>query len=54
MLPYLHVRRAVDIDYRTLYSEYLADSLLQHGKMLDFATFRSQAIDILENKKGAA
>lgn len=53
MLPYLHVRREVDIDYRTLYSEYLADSLLQHGKMLDFATFRSQAIDILENKKGA-
>ena len=54
MQPYLHVRREVDIDYRTLYSEYLADSLLQHSKMLDFATFRSQAIDILEKKKGAA
>ena len=54
VLPYLHVRREADIDYRTLYSEYLADSLMQHGKMLDFATFRSEATDILENKKGVA
>ncbi len=54
VLPYLHVRREADIDYRTLYSEYLADSFLRHGKMLDFATFRSQATDILETKKGVA
>lgn len=54
VLPYLHVRREADIDYRTLYSEYLADSLMQHGKMLDFSTFRSQATDILEKKKGMA
>lgn len=54
VLPYLHVRRDADIDYRTLYSEYLADSLLQHGRMLDFSTFRSQAMDILEQKKGRA
>ncbi|MCP5420063.1 MAG: site-specific DNA-methyltransferase [Gammaproteobacteria bacterium] len=54
VLPYLHVRREADIDYRTLYSEYLADSLLQHSKMLDFATFRSQAMDILENNEGVA
>lgn len=54
VLPYLHVSREADIDYRTLYSEYLADSLLRHGRMLDFATFRSQATDILETKKGVA
>lgn len=53
VLPYLHVRREADIDYRTLYSEYLADSLLRQGKMIDFATFRSQATEILETKKGA-
>jgi hypothetical protein len=54
VLPYLHVKREADIDYRTLYSEYLAESLLQHGRMLGFAAFRSQATDILENKKGVA
>lgn len=52
VLPYLHVKREADIDYRTMYSEYLADSLIQNGKMLDFSTFRSQAIEILKNKKG--
>ena len=50
--PYLHVKREADIDYRTLYSEYIAESLLLHGKILDFATFRNQARDILNNKKG--
>lgn len=54
VLSYLHVRREADIDYRTLYSEYLAESLLQHRKMLDFASFRSQATDFLETKKGVA
>jgi len=54
VLPYLHVKREADIDYRTLYSEFLADSLLRDRKMLDFATFRSQASNILENGKGAA
>lgn len=52
VLPYLHVIRDADIDYRTLYSEYLANNLLHNGKMLDFATFRSQAVDICENNKG--
>ena len=54
MVPYLHVRREADIDYRTLYSEYLADSLLRQEKMLDFATFRLQAVDILESDKDDA
>lgn len=53
-LPYLHVKRDTDIDYRTLYSEFLADSLLRHGKMLDFATFRGEAMSILEKKEGTA
>lgn len=51
ILPYLHVIRDADFDYRTLYSEYLAESLLRHSRMLDFATFRLQASDILKTKK---
>ena len=50
ILSYLHVRRQADIDYRTLYSEYLTGCLLNHGRILDFATFRSQAINILEKE----
>lgn len=52
-LPYLHVKRDTDIDFRTLYSEFVADRLLRHGKVLDFASFRSQTMEILDNKKGA-
>jgi hypothetical protein len=54
MLPYLHVSRETDIDYRTLYSEFLAASFMNHGKMIDFATFRNQAIEHLTDRKDAA
>lgn len=50
MLPYLHVKRETGIDYRTLYSEFLADSLMKHGKMIDFANFRSQVMNLIEDK----
>ncbi|QVQ36531.1 DNA (cytosine-5-)-methyltransferase [Pseudochrobactrum algeriensis] len=40
MLPFLHVERADDIDYRQLYSEWLAVSILQRSDTMDFAKFR--------------
>lgn len=42
-LPYLHVRREEEIDYRMLYSEFLADRLMGHGDLVDFASFRALA-----------
>ena len=52
MLPYLHVKRDTDIDYRTLYSEFLSEVLLENGRMVDFASFRAQALNTLENNEG--
>jgi len=42
-LPYLHVRREEEIDYRMLYSEFLADRLVGKGGLVDFASFRTFA-----------
>jgi hypothetical protein len=47
-LPYLHVRRADEVDYRMLYSEFLAGQLTSGGHLVDFATFRSLAACRLE------
>lgn len=51
-LPYLHVRRDEEVDYRTLYSEFLARSLTHGGAMLDFSMFRAAAAAYLANKSG--
>lgn len=37
---FLHVGREAEIDYRTLYSEWLAQSFRSRDTFLDFATFR--------------
>ncbi len=50
ILPYLHVRRGDEIDYRTLYSEYLSEAFGQRAAMLGFAAFRAQAQAILERQ----
>lgn len=47
-LPYLHVHREEEIDYRRLYSEFLADGLTGHGGLVDFASFRTLAASLLE------
>lgn len=39
MLPYLHVNRAEEIDFRRLYSEWLAGTLCAETKFLDFSSF---------------
>jgi DNA modification methylase/predicted RNA-binding Zn-ribbon protein involved in translation (DUF1610 family) len=37
---YLHVGRAEEVDFRTLYSEWLSQSFRGSGELLDFLTFR--------------
>lgn len=49
-LPYLHVQRNDEIDYRMLYSEFLAKRLLQKGHLVDFSSFRVAAASFLKNK----
>lgn len=49
-LPYLHVRRDDEIDYRMLYSEFLAERLSHYGDLIDFATFRTVAVSLLERR----
>jgi len=40
---YLHVNRDEEIDFRTLYSQWLADSFLAHKELVSFADFRQMA-----------
>jgi DNA modification methylase/DNA-binding transcriptional regulator YiaG len=42
--PYLHVKRDEEIDYRTLYSEWIALGRLTNGRVCDFAAFRSYVV----------
>ena len=39
MLPYLHVDRVEEIDFRRLYSEWLAGRLFEESQFLDFSSF---------------
>lgn len=48
-LPYLHVQREEEIDYRMLYSEFLAERLMGHGGLVDFAFFRTLATSFFEH-----
>lgn len=49
--PYLHVRRADEVDYRMLYSQWLADGLLHGNDLIDFVSFREFAEACLQNNK---
>lgn len=40
VLPYLHVKREAEIDYRTLYSRYIAVAIKNGASIVDFAEFR--------------
>jgi DNA modification methylase len=48
ILPYLHVRRDEEIDYRMLYSEFIADQLLERGNLVDFSSFRTLATSFFQ------
>ena len=47
---YLHVSREEEIDYRMLYSEFLAAKLTSDGGLVDFASFRTIAAAFLEEE----
>lgn len=47
-LSYLHVSREDEIDYRMLYSEFLAANLTGRGVLADFSSFRTVAAAFLE------
>jgi hypothetical protein len=47
--PFLHVRRDDEIDYRMLYSEFLAAHLIDKANLMDFATFRALAASLLSD-----
>jgi DNA modification methylase len=47
-LPFLHVQRQQEIDYRMLYSEFIGEKLLSEARLLDFATFRALASSLIE------
>lgn len=47
-LPFLHVSRSEEIDYRMLYSEFLARRLGEGEELIDFPLFRGLAAAFLE------
>jgi hypothetical protein len=47
-LPFLHVQRQREIDYRLLYSEFIGEQLLNEAGLLSFATFRAIASSLIE------
>jgi len=50
--PFLHVNRIAEIDYRLLYSQYIAETMLNAGSMPNFARFKESAKKYLEKIDG--
>jgi DNA modification methylase len=50
---FLHVARVEEVDFRKLYSEWLAQTLIQTKNVIDFATFRSIVLAYIRQKTGA-
>lgn len=48
MFPFIHVERASEVDYRTLYSRYIARAIEQRSAVVGFAEFRDQATIVLD------
>ena len=47
VLPFIHVNRDAEIDYRTLYSRYIAGAMQEKNGVMDFAEFRATAVAFL-------
>lgn len=47
VLPFLHVKRDAEIDYRLLYSRYLSDAIKAEQGVVSFSSFREQAAEML-------
>lgn len=50
-LPYLHVDRETEVDYRTLYSRHVSEAMKNSGDVINFADFRKQAKDFFEGQR---
>ena len=50
-ISYLHVQRDEEIDYRMLYSEFLADRLVAGKVAINFSSFRAAATSILKRTR---
>ena len=49
VFPYIHVRRKAEVDYRTLYSRYIAAAIQDGMAIVNFSDFRDEAMAILES-----
>lgn len=50
-ISYLHVSRKKEIDYRTLYSRYISIAMKSNSAIINFSSFRKEALNILEGFK---
>ena len=48
LFPYLHVSREIEVDYRTLYSRYIAKAIRESLGVVSFAEFRNIASNCVE------
>jgi DNA modification methylase len=51
VFPFLHVKRKAEVDYRTLYSRYIAAAMRDGASIVSFAQFRQEAMSVLEKEK---
>ena len=47
VLPFLHVKREAEVDFRTLYSRYIAKAMHEGSSIVGFAEFRRKASEAL-------
>ena len=50
VFPFLHVNRKSEVDYRTLYSRYIATAMRDGAAIMNFANFRQEASGVLEGE----
>jgi hypothetical protein len=48
---FMHVGREEEVDHRSLYSEWLSDSLASDAKLISFTEFRKAVEDWLKRRK---
>ena len=48
IVPFLHIQRDAEVDYRTLYSRYIAFAIQQRYGIMGFSKFRHDASEVLE------
>ena len=51
VLPYIHVKREAEVDYRTLYSRYVSAAMQGGLTIISFSDFRDQATAALEGSQ---